>query len=191
MKKIYTKIKVLEKFLKTETLDKTALKSSLQDLEYDIIIGISKTGDGSSVNSQKEEALTVNSLGLQKTNVLVAEDNVMNQEIIAYILQSIGLSFHLVKTGIDVIEALKQKTYDLLLLDMRMPEMGGYEALTVLRSDPRWKKLPVIAVSAEVSEEDREKFTAAGCDESVAKPIDINELSDKIKKLLNSPAIRA
>lgn len=116
--------------------------------------------------------------------ILVAEDNHMNQDMIAYMLQSLGFSFSMVSNGCEALEALENSPYDLMLLDIHMPEMGGTETIKTLRMSDKWAGLPVIAVTAQHIEDDEQRIREAGCDDFIAKPIDINELSRKIDRLL-------
>lgn len=191
LNRIYSKIKNLESALKIEILDKAALENQIEDLKKDIFEGLNEFHEMETFTEQDEYGLTSELSDYNAIKVLVAEDNLMNQEIIAYMLKSIGFSFRLVKTGVEVVEELKQQRYDLLLLDMRMPEMGGFETLLKIRSNPEWENLPVIAVTAENSNEEEARFRKAGCDDFVAKPIDINELTRKIDKLINKSSIGA
>jgi CheY-like chemotaxis protein len=114
--------------------------------------------------------------------VLVAEDSRTNQLLINLILQRLGFDVTVVEDGEKAVyEALKQP-YDLIFMDIRMPNMDGYEATKILRK--KGVKTPIIAVTAYAMRGDDEKCISAGCDDYLSKPIDRKKLVEKISKLL-------
>jgi two-component system, NarL family, sensor histidine kinase BarA len=119
-----------------------------------------------------------------KVRILVAEDNEMNQEMLAYILDGLEYEYKIVNNGIEVLDSLNKDAYDLLLLDMQMPVMGGIETARCIRAEEEWRKLPIIAVTAQDIEGDKSRYFKAGCNDFVAKPIDVNELALKINHLI-------
>lgn len=114
---------------------------------------------------------------LQGKTVLIADDDVRNIFSLTKALESYGMR---VVSAVDGREAINQlKEYpetDIVLMDMMMPEMDGYESTRLIKSDVRFKKLPVIAVTAKAMSGDREKCIAAGASDYISKPVDIDQL---------------
>ena len=121
--------------------------------------------------------------------VLLAEDNQLNQILAENILTSVGLAVDIVGDGTEAVEKIKEATagyYDIILMDIQMPEMDGYEATRQIRSleDKEKSDIPIIAVTANVFEEDRHVAIAAGMNGHLAKPYDIPEIMKTLKELL-------
>ncbi|MCP4677223.1 MAG: response regulator [Deltaproteobacteria bacterium] len=119
--------------------------------------------------------------------ILLAEDNIINQQVALGILRKLGLSADTVATGAEAVDALKEKPYDLVLMDCQMPEMDGYEATARIR-DPNSEvdnhNVPIIAVTANVMQGDRDKCMEAGMDDYLPKPVNPKDLADTIEKWL-------
>ncbi|MCP4715743.1 MAG: response regulator, partial [Deltaproteobacteria bacterium] len=119
--------------------------------------------------------------------ILVAEDDYVNQQVISEILQKFGYYAEIVVNGHEAVAKLEQHDFDLVLMDVQMPEMDGIEATQIIR-DPvsrvRDHKVPVIAVTAHAMAGDRERFLEAGMDDYVAKPLQMNELIEMIRRFL-------
>ncbi len=118
--------------------------------------------------------------------VLVAEDNQTNRELIKVILDQEGIQGVYVENGLEALKALERERYDLVLMDIQMPVMDGYSAVQRIRSRPEGRSLPVIAMTAFATQEDRERCLQAGMDEHVAKPIDREDLFDKVTRLVSA-----
>jgi two-component system, sensor histidine kinase LadS len=103
--------------------------------------------------------------------ILVADDNPTNQEIATAILTGAGIVVDVVSNGKEAVERLKSNDYDLVLMDIQMPEMDGYEACRIIRGDKKFVDLPVIALTAHALKGDNEKCLAAGMNAVVTKPI--------------------
>jgi CheY-like chemotaxis protein len=109
--------------------------------------------------------------------ILLAEDNIVNQKVAVSILQRMGYRPDVVANGLEVLEALRRQTYDVILLDMQMPEMGGEEAAQkILKIWPPDKRPHMVAMTANALEGDREHYLANGLDDYVSKPIRVGEL---------------
>lgn len=116
--------------------------------------------------------------------ILVAEDNEMNQELISAILESLGLEFQIVPNGEEALRAIEQDPPDLVLMDMRMPKLDGQEATRRLRRMPGFENLPVVALTASAGNESREACLAAGCNEHLTKPIELDRLKSALERFL-------
>jgi signal transduction histidine kinase/CheY-like chemotaxis protein len=118
--------------------------------------------------------------------ILVAEDNKMNQTLLRHLLTGWRLSFDIVDSGIEAIERLKTGVYDLVLMDIQMPGMDGYQATRLIRTDLKLD-LPVIAMTAHAFAGEREKSLSNGMNEYIAKPIDPRQLYRLITQFTDSP----
>jgi len=119
-----------------------------------------------------------------RKRILVADDDRMNCEMIGYLLRKLNLDFAMVHNGEEVLKALESEPYDVLLLDMRMPVLGGLDTLERIRRQTALEKLCIIAMTANDNAGDEGRYKALGCDEFVAKPIDLEELTGKIRKAI-------
>jgi CheY-like chemotaxis protein len=114
--------------------------------------------------------------------VLLAEDNVASQKVALQMLKRLGYRADVAANGIEALQALERQSYDVVLMDLRMPEMDGLEATRIIRQ--RWLDSgpKVIAITAYALEGDREKCLEAGMDGYIAKPVKMDELAEMLKK---------
>ncbi len=119
---------------------------------------------------------------IKGAKILLVEDNIINQEIANEILQKAGLVVTIANNGKEAIEKVKESEYDLVLMDIQMPEMNGYEAAKIIKSDPNLKDLPVLAMTANVMKHDIEKCYEAGMQGHIAKPINTKHLFEALVK---------
>lgn len=128
---------------------------------------------------------------LKGVNILVAEDNKINQRVVIKTLERWGATVGLAENGKIAVEMLAVKPYDLVLMDIQMPEMDGLEATKYIRSTllPPASNLPIIAITASALRLDYEKCVALGMNEYVPKPFKPDELYDKIVRLLNNNTV--
>ncbi len=110
------------------------------------------------------------------SHILLVDDNGINLEVATAFLEDVGLIVTTAITGKECIEALAQNSFDLVLMDIQMPEMDGLEATKKIRATPVIKDIPIIAMTAHAMTGDREKSLAAGMNEHITKPIDSNQL---------------
>jgi len=120
--------------------------------------------------------------GLKPMRILVAEDNPSNQRVLVEMLKRLGYRADAVADGREVIQALERQDYDLVLMDIKMPEMDGITATQVIRKLQPENGPKIIAITAFALEGDREKCIDAGMDDYIAKPVQIGELAEVLKK---------
>jgi CheY-like chemotaxis protein len=119
---------------------------------------------------------------LHRMRVLVAEDNKINQMIIKELLSAVGIDVTLADNGIEALALLRTKTFDLVLMDIQMPEMDGLTATAQIRSNHRYDDLPIVAMTANVGLEFLEESRAAGMDDFLTKPVEVDKLYDTLIK---------
>ena len=114
--------------------------------------------------------------------VLLVDDDVRNIFALTSALEQKGAVVVIGRTGREAIEKLNEvEDIDLVLMDVMMPEMDGFEATLEIRKDPRWRKLPIIAVTAKAMKNNQERCLQAGSNDYLAKPIDLDRLFSLIR----------
>lgn len=132
--------------------------------------GITEVGDQSLTNKQP-------------LRILVAEDVVVNQRVISLLLEKLGYCADIVSDGFEVLEALQRQPYDVILMDVRMPEMDGFTATQRINQEfPLHQRPRIIAMTAEAMRGDRDKCLAAGMDDYISKPIRLEELKQALSR---------
>jgi two-component system cell cycle response regulator DivK len=116
--------------------------------------------------------------------ILYIEDNPDNRMLVRRVLEAEGYQVVEAEDGSEGIECLKSTIPDLVLMDINLPEMSGYEVTARLKQMPSTALVPVVAMTANVMKGDREKTLDAGCDGYISKPINIDTLPDEIAKFL-------
>ena len=119
------------------------------------------------------------------TTILVVEDNEMNREMLTRRLERKGYKVLIAIDGESSIAVAGANTPDLILMDMSLPVVDGWEATRRMKEDPQLKHIPVIALTAHAMANDRDKALEAGCDDYDTKPIDLPRLLGKIESLLH------
>jgi two-component system, sensor histidine kinase and response regulator len=139
------------------------------------------------VRAQEDEGTRLDGVKL-----LLAEDNDINQQIAVELLTGVGASVDVANNGREACEMLAAahdlSPYDAVLMDVQMPEMDGYQATAKIRSDARFTKLPVIAMTAHATVEERQRCLDAGMNDHVAKPIDPNALFATVGRYVKARA---
>jgi len=116
--------------------------------------------------------------------ILLAEDNVVNQKLALRILQQMGYRADLASNGIEAVESVGRQTYDVVLMDVQMPEMDGLEAARQITAKRAPHKRPrIIAMTANAMQGDREMCLAAGMDDYLTKPIRVDQLVETLKNV--------
>jgi signal transduction histidine kinase/CheY-like chemotaxis protein len=126
---------------------------------------------------------------LAGARILLAEDNEINQQIAIELLEGAGATIRVANNGREAVEILttgpQPPPFDAVLMDLQMPEMDGYQATAKLRADQRLASLPIIAMTAHATIEERQRCLAAGMNDHVAKPIDPSSLFDTVARFYN------
>jgi CheY-like chemotaxis protein len=115
-----------------------------------------------------------------RTDYIVVDDDMRNIFAISSLLESYNANVIVGKNGKEGIQKLKNAEVDLILMDIMMPEMDGYEAMKRIRKEKKYEKLPIIALTAKAMKEDRDKCIAAGANDYLSKPVE----KDKLLSLL-------
>ncbi len=115
-----------------------------------------------------------------RTDYIVVDDDMRNIFAISSLLESYNANVIVGKNGKEGIQKLKNAEVDLILMDIMMPEMDGYEAMKRIRKEKKYEKLPIIALTAKAMKEDRDKCIAAGANDYLSKPV----AKDKLLSLL-------
>jgi PAS domain S-box-containing protein len=129
---------------------------------------------------------------LRGARILLAEDNDINQQIAVELLEGVGATVKIANNGREAVELLSNGAqpppFDVVLMDLQMPEMDGYQATAKLRSDPRFKTFPIIAMTAHATIEERQRCLAAGMNDHISKPIDPEMLFETVGRYFKSVA---
>jgi CheY-like chemotaxis protein len=147
-------------------------------------------------NKDKNESPVenINKKMFHNINALVAEDNSINQKLINNILTSLGLDVTLANNGQEALELRKTEDYDIIFMDIQMPVMGGIEATEQIlkyEEKERTHHVPIVALTANALQGDREKYIQAGMDNYLSKPIEIPDLQNVIKEYLSHKMVDA
>lgn len=121
--------------------------------------------------------------------VLLVEDNLLNQEVASTLLRKMGLQLEIANNGLEAVEMAENGGFDIILMDLQMPVMDGFDATQIIRKKPNCAKIPIIAMTAAVFDKDRQAAINTGMNDHISKPIDTDVL---LKSLLRhiSPEVR-
>jgi two-component system, cell cycle response regulator DivK len=120
------------------------------------------------------------------TTILLVEDNEMNRDMLSRRLERRGYRVELAVDGQSGVELAATLSPDLILMDMSLPVLDGWEATRRIRASPATRHIPVIALTAHAMSSDRERALEAGCDDYDTKPIELARLLGKVEALLNA-----
>jgi PAS domain S-box-containing protein len=186
--------------LKAAGVDAFLVKPVKQSRLFDCLVNVLGRAAAEHVfakpaKDQRPESPAADVAHVQKARILLAEDNIVNQKVALAQLRTLGFSADAVANGHEVLAAMKQISYDIILMDCQMPEMDGYEATRQIRQEekragaggpsPVW----IIAMTANAMSGDREKCLSAGMDDYLSKPVRRNELALAMARW-TSPASR-
>jgi CheY-like chemotaxis protein len=122
------------------------------------------------------------------TRILLVEDNELNRDMLSRRLQRKGFQVLLAVDGQEGLQRAREELPDLILMDMNLPIVDGWEATQQLKADELTRRIPVIGLTAHAMAGDREKCLAAGCDQYDSKPVELDRLLEKIRALLPGEA---
>ncbi len=123
---------------------------------------------------------------LKGKRILIAEDDFVNQKLITHSLNVTGATFDIAGNGLEAIDMLKQQPYDLILMDINMPEMDGFEATQIIRAEIN-KTIPIIAMTGWSSRAEGDKFTRMGMNACLAKPFGLEAIYKTLDEIFNAP----
>jgi PAS domain S-box-containing protein len=181
-------------------LDESEFKDQEEKRSFEYIFKNSVTSDQQvgdefyTIDYGQEKVSDISSIRLEETNpgvediwtphLLLVEDNEMNWRLFKKILIRQGYRVTVVENGVEALKALEVDNFDLVLIDMQMPIMDGYEATERIRQNPRFEQLPIIALTAYAMVGDAEKCRQVGCDDYIIKPINTKRFLQCIRSHL-------
>jgi CheY-like chemotaxis protein len=151
---------------------------------FSFILSFQKTVN----KAESAQKITDLNTEIKNIKILVAEDMALNQLLMRTILEDFGFECDIASNGKLAIEKLGKNSYDLILMDLQMPEMNGFEATKYIRKNLN-SKIPIIALTADVTTVDLSKCEAAGMDDYISKPVDDQLLYSKIVGLLRNKMV--
>jgi CheY-like chemotaxis protein len=127
-----------------------------------------------------------------KLRVLLAEDQPVNQKLMRAVMEQLGHDLTIANNGVEAVEAVRKDTFDIILMDIQMPELDGVLTTKVIRaSDSEWRNIPIIAVTAHAMEGHRQAYLAAGMDGFVSKPFRMDTLVGEMTRVLSATPFSA
>lgn len=144
------------------------------------------TLEGETATSLARVEAQEETLDFSNKKVLLVEDNEINQELVVELLKDTGMAIDIANNGLEALEKVKLQPYDLVFMDIQMPFLDGFEVTRRIRKDIGKKELPIIAMTANASNEDRENCIQSGMDDFVSKPIAPTSLFKVLSTWLNT-----
>ena len=121
---------------------------------------------------------------MERTKILVVDDNERNRYLVSFILDKNGFEVVTANDGVDGVETAREQRVNLIIMDIKMPRMDGYEATMRIKKLEGYQSVPIIALTSYAMAGDKKKAVAAGCDGYIAKPINPETFMDEIRKFL-------
>jgi PAS domain S-box-containing protein len=146
---------------------------------YDAIVQVVQKELKSVINIADKK---IDNINLKDIHILLVEDNDVNQELAVDLLNSVGISVTVANNGQEALETLKHEEFDGVLMDCQMPVMDGYEATTEIRKEEKYKDLPIIALTANAMQSDKDRAIKVGMNDQVSKPIRPQKMFNTLAK---------
>jgi two-component system sensor histidine kinase/response regulator len=162
------------------TFENVLIKPVTPSMLFDCVIQALSSDRGTPAEVQPASNREINLAPIRGARVLLVEDNELNREVALGLLEDAQLSLETAENGAVAVQMISHREYDLVLMDMQMPEMDGVTATKTIRSNPRFRSLPIIAMTANAMDRDRQMCLEAGMNDHVAKPIDPEKLFDAL-----------
>lgn len=123
---------------------------------------------------------------MNSKRVLLVEDDIVSRNLTEIILKKHGITVISASNGIEAVEHYKRDKFDLILMDISMPDLDGYSVTAMIRAEETGKsiRVPIVAVTANALKEDRERFLEAGMDDYICKPLNLDEFDIMVQKWL-------
>jgi len=172
-------------------LDGVLLKPVNPSVLVDTIANAFGAGDQAEARTSVQPTVTEGLQNIAGARILVVEDNKINQQVASELLSGYGMQVSLADNGRYAIQMLIEGTFELVFMDIQMPEMDGYQATEQLRQTPRFAQLPIIAMTAHAMTGDREKCLNAGMNDHISKPISPERLLEMLLKWLSPSTQRS
>ena len=160
---------------------------------FDLHLGISSKEDNREMRDrtkpaegQLTESLKTEGRELVGTRILVAEDNRVNQVIVTKFLELAGIEVVIAQNGQEALDILKRQQFDAILMDMHMPVMGGIEATKQIRANSDYADLPIVALTAGVTQEERDGCMSSGMNDFITKPVNSKTLISTLLKWIRN-----
>jgi CheY-like chemotaxis protein len=156
---------------------------------FDALIGVLAGSDriAATARVDQQPALDPGTASRHPLRILLAEDNVVNQKLATRLLERMGYRIDVASNGLEAVESVARQRYDVVLMDIQMPELDGLEATRrIIAADPTGDRPTIIAMTANAMDGDRAMCLAAGMDDYVSKPIRVAELTDALRRAWTS-----
>ncbi|MFZ5908423.1 MAG: response regulator [Chloroflexota bacterium] len=126
---------------------------------------------------------------MSKGHILIVEDNMDNYELVRFILERNGYDTFLAVNGRDGVAAARLQQPDLIVMDLSLPELDGWDATFQIKSDPRTKQIPLLALTANTLPSDRKRALDAGVDDYLTKPFELSDLVNAVETAIQKDKV--